>query len=84
MSVRELSLTIPVRSGLDVARMLALGADVAMLGRAFAYALATGGAAGVEKMLQLIESELRVAMALTGARSISEVNTSLLVLAPLV
>jgi L-lactate dehydrogenase (cytochrome) len=36
-----------IRSGLDVARMLALGADATMLGRAFVYALAAAGAGGV-------------------------------------
>ena len=55
-----------VRSGLDVVRMLALGADFVLLGRAWAYALAAGGEAGVAHVLKLIEAEMRVAMALTG------------------
>ena len=55
-----------VRSGLDVVRMLALGAQGVLLGRAWAYALAGGGEAGVAHVLRLIEAEMRVAMALTG------------------
>lgn len=55
-----------VRSGLDVVRMLALGADTVLLGRAFIYALATAGEAGVTNLLNLFEKEMRVAMTLTG------------------
>lgn len=68
-----------IRTGLDVVRMLALGADCTMLGRAFIYALATDGQAGVSNLLELIEKEMRVAMVLTGAKSISEINADLLV-----
>ncbi|SNS86698.1 L-lactate dehydrogenase (cytochrome) [Sphingomonas laterariae] len=68
-----------VRSGLDVARMLALGADMALLGRAWAYALAGGGQAGVAHVIQLMEAELRVAMALTGARNLAELGRDSLV-----
>lgn len=68
-----------VRSGLDVVRMLALGAKGVLLGRAWAYALAAGGEAGVTRMLQLIEAEMRVAMALTGARTIKDINQDILV-----
>jgi L-lactate dehydrogenase (cytochrome) len=63
-----------VRSGLDVARMLALGAKGVLLGRAWAFALGAGGEAGVAHMLRLIEAELRVAMALTGVTSISAIT----------
>ena len=59
--------------------MLALGADATMLGRAFVYALAADGAGGVENLLGLIERELRVAMALTGATAISQITRELLV-----
>jgi L-lactate dehydrogenase (cytochrome) len=67
-----------VRSGLDVVRMLALGADFVLLGRAWAYALAARGEAGVAHVLKLIEAEMRVAMALTGTTAISEIDGSLL------
>ena len=67
-----------VRSGLDVVRMLALGADFVLLGRAWAYALAAAGQAGVTHALKLIEAEMGVAMALTGCTRINEVDRSVL------
>lgn len=68
-----------LRSGLDVVRMLALGADCCMMGRAFIYALAAAGEAGVQNMLDLVAKEMRVAMALTGVKSVAEVDRSALV-----
>jgi L-lactate dehydrogenase (cytochrome) len=68
-----------IRSGLDVVRMLALGAKGVLLGRAWAFALAAAGQAGVAHMLQLIEAEMRVAMALTGVTRIDEITRDILV-----
>jgi len=68
-----------VRSGLDVVRMLALGARGVLLGRAYIYALAAGGQKGVTRLLELIAAEMRVAMTLTGARSIAEITRENLV-----
>jgi len=68
-----------VRSGLDVVRMLALGAQCVLLGRAWVYALSAGGELGVAHLLQLIENEMRVAMALTGATRIEAVTRDVLV-----
>ncbi|POE21461.1 alpha-hydroxy-acid oxidizing enzyme [Pectobacterium odoriferum] len=68
-----------IRTGLDVVRMIALGADGVMLGRAFVYALAAAGEAGVVNLLNLIEKEMRVAMTLTGAKSIADITTDSLV-----
>ena len=67
-----------VRSGLDVVRMLALGADFVLLGRAWAYALAGAGERGVAHVLQLIDAEMRVAMALTGCTSVADVGADAL------
>ena len=67
-----------VRSGLDVVRMLALGADFVLLGRAWAYALAARGGEGVSHALKLIDAEMRVAMALTGTTSIAEIDEQVL------
>ncbi|AFT69535.1 L-lactate dehydrogenase [Alloalcanivorax dieselolei B5] len=68
-----------VRSGLDVVRMLALGADGVLLGRAFVYALAAAGEQGVAHVLDLIASEMKVAMTLTGARAVGEISRESLV-----
>jgi L-lactate dehydrogenase (cytochrome) len=67
-----------VRSGLDVVRMLALGADFVLLGRAWAYALAARGQEGVAHVLKLIEAEMRVAMALTAHTSVGEIGAETL------
>jgi L-lactate dehydrogenase (cytochrome) len=67
-----------VRSGLDVVRMLALGADFVLMGRAWAYALAAAGEAGVAHVLKLIDAEMRVAMALTGVTNIAQINDEIL------
>jgi L-lactate dehydrogenase (cytochrome) len=67
-----------VRSGLDVVRMLALGADFVLLGRAWAYALAADGERGVARMLRLLEAEIRVAMALTGVSRIADIDREVL------
>lgn len=68
-----------VRSGLDVVRLLALGAKGVLLGRAWVFALAAQGQQGVEHMLRLIEAEMRVAMTLTGVKNITEIDRSILV-----
>ncbi|MDI3275126.1 FMN-dependent L-lactate dehydrogenase LldD [Pseudomonas sp. MDT1-16] len=68
-----------IRSGLDVVRMLALGAKGVLLGRSMAYALAADGQRGVENMLDIFAKEMRVAMTLTGVTSISQIDESTLV-----
>lgn len=67
-----------VRSGLDVLRMLALGARGVMLGRAAAFALAAAGQAGVENMLDIFSKEMRTAMTLTGVSSIAAIDRTIL------
>ena len=68
-----------IRSGLDVVRMLALGAKGVLLGRSMAYALAADGQRGVENMLNIFAREMRVAMTLTGVTSIDQIDESTLV-----
>jgi len=63
-----------VRSGLDVARLLALGADGVLLGRAWAYALGAAGEAGVSRVIAIIEEELRIALALMGEVSATAIG----------
>ena len=71
-----------VRTGLDVFRMLALGADGVLLGRAFIYALAVHGQAGVERLLAIMEKDLRTTMVLTGVRSVAEIGPQVLARQP--
>ena len=59
--------------------VLALGADCTMIGRAFIYALAAQGGAGVTHLLQLLEKEMRVAMTLTSVKNVAEITGNLLV-----
>ncbi|MDH2924432.1 L-lactate dehydrogenase (cytochrome) [Nicoletella semolina] len=68
-----------IRNGLDVVRMIALGADACMLGRSFVYALGAEGGAGVENMLDIFKKEMRVAMTLTSNEKISNISRDALV-----
>jgi L-lactate dehydrogenase (cytochrome) len=67
-----------VRSGLDVVRMLALGAKGVLIGRAWVYALASGGQKHLDRALSLIEAEMRVAMSLTGCKTLAEIDRTAL------
>lgn len=67
-----------VRSGIDLMKMLALGADGVLLGRAWAYALAVGGQAGVAALLQGFDRDLRAAMAMTGCNRLADIGPHLL------
>ena len=64
--------------GTDVVKAIALGADAVAMGRLYCYALAAEGDAGVHRLLEILEQEVMVAMALSGARSLAELNRSLL------
>jgi len=66
-----------VRRGADVLVALALGADFALVGRQAVWGLAAGGEAGVARVLDLLREELDNAMALTGRRSVADVDASL-------
>jgi L-lactate dehydrogenase (cytochrome) len=68
-----------VRSGLDVVKAVALGAKGCLIGRAWVYALAALGEAGVTRMLHTIRKEIEVAMALAGVTSVSAIDRTLLV-----
>ena len=68
-----------VRSGLDVVRLMALGAKAALIGRPWAYAVAAGGEAGVAHMLDLFAAEMQVALALTGCPNARDIDSTLLV-----
>lgn len=67
-----------IRRGSDVVKALALGADAVLAGRAPLYGLAAGGEAGTLRALELIRAEFARTMAMLGARSVSEIDASLL------
>jgi len=67
-----------VRSGLDVVRMLASGAEGVMIGRAWVNALAVDGEAGVARVLALMAAEMKVAMALSGVTRIDQITRTIL------
>lgn len=68
-----------IRSGLDVIRMLALGAKAVLLGRPAVFALAAKGQAGVENLLDIMTNEIRSTLILTGITSVEEINSSHLI-----
>ena len=72
-----------VRTGLDVFKMIALGANAVLIGRAWAWAVAARGEAGVRHILDVLKADLDVALALTGHTSFAEVDRSALYDAPL-
>jgi L-lactate dehydrogenase (cytochrome) len=67
-----------VRTGLDVVKMVALGARAVLLGRAWAWAVAARGEAGVRHMLKVIKADIDVALALTGNTSFASVDRAAL------
>lgn len=67
-----------IRRGTDVLMALALGAKAVFIGRPYVYGLAAGGARGVERVISILRDELERAMALTGRRSIAEIDASVL------
>jgi L-lactate dehydrogenase (cytochrome) len=67
-----------VRSGLDVIKALASGADACLIGRAWAWALGARGEAGVSHVISVIKAEMLVALALTGCTDVKAAGRDLL------
>lgn len=67
-----------IRSGLDVFKVLALGADAVLIGRPYAVAAYGGGVEGVALYTEKIGSELREAMTMTGAASLADINKEMI------
>ena len=65
-----------IRGGADVIKALALGADAVLVGRPYVYALAVGGADGVSALIQQLAAETDLTLALMGARSVNELDSS--------
>ena len=68
-----------VRRGADVLKALALGADLVAFGRPVAWGLACGGEHGVDRVVGMLDEELRTTMALCGVAKISEIATAELI-----
>ena len=64
--------------GTDVVKAIALGADAVAMGRMYCYGLAAEGDAGVHRVLEILEQEIAVAMALLGVTSLDELDRSYL------
>ncbi len=62
--------------GTDVVKAIALGADAVALGRLYCYGLAAAGASGVVQLLELLETEIAIALALLGVTSLAALNRS--------
>jgi 4-hydroxymandelate oxidase len=68
-----------IRSGKDIFKALALGADGVLIGRLQIYALSVAGALGVAHMMKLLREELEVCMAMAGCSAISDIDTTYLI-----
>lgn len=66
-----------IRSGTDVLKALARGANAVQVGRPILWGLAAGGAPGVTRVVEILQTELRQAMALAGAASLREIAADL-------
>lgn len=75
----EVWLDSGIRSGQDIFRALALGADAVMVGRAYQYGLGAYGGPGVSKALEILANELDLTMAFCGLRDIHDVDANVLV-----
>jgi lactate 2-monooxygenase len=65
-----------IRCAADVLKAIALGADAVLLGRPYAYALAVGGARGVEELIQNLMAEIDLNLALAGGHSLRDLDRS--------
>ena len=67
-----------IRRGTDIVKALALGATAVLIGRPYLYALATAGAAGIERVVAILTLELKMAMALLGKTTISSIDRAVI------
>jgi L-lactate dehydrogenase (cytochrome) len=67
-----------IRTGADVLRALALGARACLIGRAYVYGLGAAGEAGVGRAIEILRTELDVAMALTGTTSVHDASRAII------
>jgi isopentenyl diphosphate isomerase/L-lactate dehydrogenase-like FMN-dependent dehydrogenase len=67
-----------IRRGTDVLKAVALGASAVLLGRPVICGLAIGGQQGVQQVLQTIQREFELAMALAGCKSVADIGPHML------
>jgi L-lactate dehydrogenase (cytochrome) len=65
-----------IRRGADIVKAVALGARACLAGRALAYGLGVAGQAGARRAVEILASELRTALALTGCPSVRDLGPS--------
>ena len=65
-----------IRRGTDIVKARALGATAVLIGRPYCFGLAVAGAAGVQRVVEILGGELEMAMALMGRRSLQEIDRS--------
>ena len=71
-----------IRTGADVVKALALGAQAVLVGRPVAYGLAHGGEAGVRHVLRSLLADLDLTVGLSGCSTLSDLDRELLALRP--
>jgi L-lactate dehydrogenase (cytochrome) len=71
---KEILFDSGVRTGQDMFRALALGANACMIGRPFLYGLGAGGEAGVAKAIDILKRELDTTMVLTGIDDVKKID----------
>ena len=71
-----------IRTGSDVLKAVALGADAVLLGRPYVYGLAVGGQAGVEAVIRQLAAEVDITLALAGARGMGDLDASMVASSP--
>ena len=67
-----------IRTGMDVFKALALGADAVLIGRPFVTMVYGAGAEGVQAYVDKLKAELADTMAMCGAHSLADINRSML------
>jgi isopentenyl diphosphate isomerase/L-lactate dehydrogenase-like FMN-dependent dehydrogenase len=65
-----------VRRGGDIIKAVALGARAILIGRPYLWGLGAFGQEGVQRVIELLHGEVRIALALSGAGSLSALNRS--------
>ncbi len=67
-----------IRRGTDILKALALGATAVMIGRPYVYGLAAAGAVGVVHVVHMLRTELEIAMALTGCKTLADITPAVI------